>query len=326
MSLVQSFSLEVAVKSNSDPNQASPNSALSGMDVFLLRAWKSRPAGVPQNEGMHLNTYASDNNGKGYEIISKEVTNGSGKVLLKRLIRHSGIASDVYYLAVQSNPNSGTNNTYGNLDKSDKSNFPSDYVGIIISQDNEKTNNAFGAYTFNSEYNHFQNSTTRLMSPAKPRLSYRVVRKDKSTDGVASASASMVFKKLFSKETISTYSDKDGYVVFNNLQTGLESTLTISHPSYNYENQDEYTESIPALKNGVQLVQKEIPLHLRDWLQAQSSMSKIKVLERMSKLGKVLMLKPPPILVSILPMLFLRCFHWSMLFPRIYLILRKMLG
>jgi len=260
MSLVQSFSLEVVVKSNSDPNQASPNSALSGMDVFLLRAWKSRPAGVPQNEGMHLNTYASDNNGKGYEIISKEVTNGSGKVLLKRLIRHSGIASDVYYLAVQSNPNSGTNNTYGNLDKSDKSNFPSDYVGIIISQDNEKTNNAFGAYTFNSEYNHFQNSTTRLMSPAKPRLSYRVVRKDKATDGVASASASMVFKKLFSKETISTYSDKDGYVVFNNLQTGLESTLTISHPSYNYENQDEYTESIPALKNGVQLVQKEIPL------------------------------------------------------------------
>lgn len=259
LSLVQSFSIEVAVKSNSDPNQASPNSPLSGMDVFLLRAWKSRPAGVPQNEGMHLNTYASDNNGKGYEIISKDITNGSGKVVLKRLIRHSGIASDVYYLAVQSNPNAGTNNTYGNLDKSDKSDFPSDFVGILISQDNEKTNNAFGSYTFNSEYNHFQNSTTRIMNPAKPRLSYRVVRKDKATDGIAGASASVIFKKLFSTETISNYSDKDGYVIFNNLPTGLQSKLTISHPSYDYETQDQYTESLPALKNGVQLVQKEIP-------------------------------------------------------------------
>ena len=184
VSLVKSYNLEVEVLASMEQDQQSTaGSALEFMNVEVLRSLNEPIAyDVPADEGQNLGEVETIPPGFSFRVASRGETNGDGKVVFPRMVKHPNSLTGKYYLRASSK-SSNTPFAYITTVKT----FPDgngvnysmqpDFTPFVNGNGIYPTNSGtlfLNATIFNSQHKVRKYSTQMVMEPDNPVVFGRV--------------------------------------------------------------------------------------------------------------------------------------------------------
>jgi hypothetical protein len=189
---------------------------LSGIVVYLLR--KSRPVGVPDNEGVQP---APPMSREGMQVVGVDTTDNNGRAEFRCLVKNIG-PNDKYYIFAESDPKGDKNYIFF------KTSFQYD---LMSASSGGSIKLPLDDYTFNAEHKPLGTAVTKTMHPLQPEISGYVYRADNPNMPVANAKVALLNYAVFFWPTeAAVLTDANGRFSFAVLPVMLDSMDLPSGP------------------------------------------------------------------------------------------------